>query len=157
FYQLLALQRTASASDVKLAYHRALLLWHPDKRSAPASSADVPTAVVDIALLKEAYNTLSHTPTRAAYDALLNQRHSFTQSGPRPAQVISLEDFAETEAEGDGDHPMMIWTYSCRCGGLYRINEEDMEAERHMVGCTTCSEVVWVGYEIAEDEGGDEG
>jgi diphthamide biosynthesis protein 4 len=27
-----------------------------------------------------------------------------------------------------------------------------MDAGRHLVGCESCSEVVWVGYEPANDE-----
>ena len=42
------------------------------------------------------------------------------------------------------------WTYGCRCGGLYVITEDDMEAGQHLVGCISCSEVLWVGYELAE-------
>ncbi|KAH7916376.1 hypothetical protein BJ138DRAFT_995611, partial [Hygrophoropsis aurantiaca] len=154
FYQVLGLVQTASASDIKLAYHRALLLWHPDKRLGPSSLSDVNTCGVDVDLIKEAYNALSCAATRAEYDALLKRTRSLNQNGPRPAQVISLEDFKETEAEGDC--ASMTWTHTCRCGGIYRINEEDMEAERHLVGCSSCSEVVWVGYEIAQDDGENE-
>jgi diphthamide biosynthesis protein 4 len=68
-------------------------------------------------------------------------------TGPRPAQVISLEDFEEVE-EGEWKHP-------CRCGGTYNVAEEDMDAGRHLVGCESCSEVVWVGYELVNDEGGE--
>ncbi|EGO05371.1 hypothetical protein SERLA73DRAFT_118930 [Serpula lacrymans var. lacrymans S7.3] len=140
FYQLLAVPRTASATDIKLAYHRALLLSHPDKR---VNAANVPTA--DIALIKEAYTTLASTSSRATYDAQLSQNRK--PSGPRPAQIISLEDFSDTGPDDESG----LWTYGCRCGGQYRIGEEDMDKGQHLVGCTSCSEVVWVGYEIAED------
>lgn len=78
--------------------------------------------------------------------------------GPRPAQVISLEDFEEgghsnhggSGIEGDGES---AWHHGCRCGGIYIITGEDMEKGHHIVGCNSCSEVVWVGYELREDEG----
>ena len=57
---------------------------------------------------------------------------------------MSLEDFEEAE-EG-------VWTHACRCGGTYKIIEEDMDAGRHLVGCENCSEVVWVGYELVDEE-----
>ncbi|KAG1831667.1 hypothetical protein DFJ58DRAFT_871536 [Suillus subalutaceus] len=106
----------------------ALLASHPDKRSF--SSAIPP---VD-------YTTLSNVSSRVAYDNILRSARVKTSTGPRPAQVISLEDFEEAE-EG-------VWTHACRCGGTYRIIEEDMDAGRHLVGCESCSEVVWVGYEL---------
>ena len=27
-----------------------------------------------------------------------------------------------------------------------------MEDDRHLVGCNSCSEVVWVGYQVVEDD-----
>ncbi|KAG2136513.1 uncharacterized protein EDB93DRAFT_1091700 [Suillus bovinus] len=141
FYQLLGITCDAPLSTIKSAYHKALLASHPDKRSF---SSAIPPIDVDIALLKEAYTTLSNASSRVAYDDILKTTRVKTSTGPRPAQVISLEDFEEIE-EG-------VWTHACRCGGIYRIIEEDMDAGRHLVGCESCSEVVWVGYELANDE-----
>jgi len=87
---------------------------------------------------------LSNVSSRVAYDSILQNARVKTSTGPRPAQIISLEDFEEAE-EG-------VWIHACRCGGTYRIIEEDMDAGRHLVGCESCSEVVWVGYEPANDE-----
>jgi len=62
---------------------------------------------------------------------------------------VSVEGEAEDEeAEGDA----AIWSYACRCGGTYRISSDEMEQGSHLVGCTGCSEVIWVGYELAEDD-----
>jgi len=60
--------------------------------------------------------------------------------GPRPAQIVSLEEFEEQDN--------ISWCYECRCGGTYRIREDDLERGQHLVGCGSCSEVVWVGYEL---------
>ncbi|KAG2365458.1 hypothetical protein BDR07DRAFT_1276809, partial [Suillus spraguei] len=141
FYQLLGITHDAPLSTIKSAYHKALLASHPDKRSF---SAAIPLVDVDIALLKEAYSTLSNVSSRVAYDNILRNAQVKTSPGPRPAQVISLEDFEET---ADG-----VWTHACRCGGIYRIIEEDMDAGRHLVGCESCSEVVCVGYELVDDK-----
>lgn len=109
---------------------------------------------VDIGLLKEAYATLSSPERRDAYDQMLKtqqarpQYHPTSASGPRPAQVISLEEFEEVV---DGSGAEDVWRYGCRCGGTYEITEADMERDRHLIGCGWCSEVVWVGYEAAED------
>jgi diphthamide biosynthesis protein 4 len=81
---------------------------------------------------------------RAKYDARRTEQSSL----PRPAQVVSLEDFTESDNN-------IAWTYPCRCSGIYVITEEEMEKAQHLVGCSSCSEVVWVGYELAADEAGD--
>ncbi|KIK70439.1 hypothetical protein GYMLUDRAFT_65670 [Collybiopsis luxurians FD-317 M1] len=136
-YEVLALARNSSAEQVKSAYHRALLTHHPDK------NASKPTTV-HIAMIKEAYRILSSPSLRALYDVQLEQERSSV--GPRPAQVISLEEFEEDPID------QSAWTLPCRCGAIYRITEDDMESGTHLIGCSGCSELVWVGFELAKDE-----
>lgn len=143
FYAVLAVSPSAPDAAIKHAYHHALLQHHPDKRRPHTSILHI-----DIGLLKQAYETLASPASRAAYDAARQQQTAAQQAGPRPAQVVSLEDWVE--AEGDDGHTR--WIYACRCGGQYLITVADMEAGQHLVGCNSCSEVVWAGYELAEDE-----
>lgn len=141
-YRLLSISRDASDAEIKAAYHRALLIFHPDKRLLPTA---YPSSV-DITSIKDAYTILSSRHLRAQYDAQL--RDQSTSRGPRPAQVISLEEFDEQESMPDS----VSWSHECRCGGAYGINEDDLERGQHIVGCSNCSEVVWVGYELAKNE-----
>jgi diphthamide biosynthesis protein 4 len=129
---------------MKIAYHRALLHFHPDKNGVRPSA----TFLISISQIKEAYVTLSTPKLRAEYDS---SQSTGSSSAPRPAQVISLDDFEEVCGGVDRD----IWRYNCRCGGVYRITSLEMEEGHHLVGCNSCSEVIWVGYEqwISEDEG----
>ncbi|KAJ7169051.1 DnaJ domain-containing protein [Mycena crocata] len=136
-YGILSVAPGSSLSDIKSAYHRALLRFHPDKNVA---SAKLSRRTIDIASIQEAYRVLSTPSLRSQYDLLLQQ--SRTPAGPRPAQVISLEEFQE---HGDLDS----WSHSCRCGGVYKITEEEMDRGQHLIPCTSCSEIVWVGYEPA--------
>ncbi|KAF8131608.1 hypothetical protein EV363DRAFT_1583862 [Boletus edulis] len=186
FYNLLQLPRDASLKDVKTAYHRTILRLHPDKQTQArhhqqhhhsdiiaATDSDVPPeeafGVVDVALLKEAYRTLSDAGLRAVYDGSLRREEHARSCGPRPAQVVSLEEFtaltetrelgagssAEVEADADA---VREWGHRCRCGGMYRITQDDLENGTHLVGCESCSEAIWVGYEEApamEDEEGE--
>ncbi|KAF8807889.1 DnaJ-domain-containing protein, partial [Phlegmacium glaucopus] len=142
FYQLLSLARNASVTQIKSAYHRALLQSHPDKKS----NHD-PSQAVDIALIKEAYYILSNSQLRAKYDIQLSQR-SYSAAPPRPAQVISLEDFEEVDQNESEVED--FWRYACRCGGFYHITTTLMEKGEHLIACNSCSEVVWVGYELVE-------
>ncbi|KAI0721409.1 hypothetical protein C8T65DRAFT_230594 [Cerioporus squamosus] len=136
YYAILSLSPDATAAEVKAAYHRALLASHPDKQLSGGSGDGV-----DIGLLKDAFNTLHNPELRKAYD--VSRTSDDKKLGPRPAQVISLEEFDE---ESD-----TTWTYSCRCGGTYVVTEEMLDSGEHLVGCASCSEVVWVGYELVEE------
>jgi diphthamide biosynthesis protein 4 len=151
FYSLFSVLKDASQSQIKSAYHDLLLRSHPDKRLINAPHKDNSNSV-DIALLKEAYTTLSNPDLRAAYDARLDAQITQTKKTvPRPAQVVSLEDFEEDPhpIDEDGQGP---WRYPCRCGGSYTISTVLMEEGKHLVPCSSCSEVIWVGYEQVEDE-----
>ena len=139
YYTLLGVTRSASPDTIKAAYHRALLRLHPDKQRP---SANDPSPSANIGLLQDAFLTLSTTTLRAAYDA----QHELSRKAPRPAQVVSLEDFDFSDAQ---------WSLTCRCGGMYKVTEDDLERGRHLVGCEDCSEVVWIGYENVEDVSGE--
>ncbi|KAJ3750987.1 DnaJ domain-containing protein [Lentinula detonsa] len=137
FYKVLALARTASAEEIKIAYHRALIAHHPDKNTSRQ-------VTIHIATIKEAYEVLSSPALRAMYDGKLQQKTG--AFGPRPAQSVSLEDFEEDPIDET------VWTYPCRCGANYRITENDMDNNVHLVGCSGCSELVWVGFELAKSD-----
>jgi diphthamide biosynthesis protein 4 len=149
YYSLLSLSRnsTLSPTIVKAAYHAALLRHHPDKTLNPTTTAQ---AGLDMNELRVACETLSDARQRAAYDRLLSLLHTTTEgqkSGPRPAEVFSLDDFKEDVEEER-------WTHPCRCGSLYQIDSKQLEADVHVIGCGACSEVVWVGYEAADEDAG---
>jgi diphthamide biosynthesis protein 4 len=139
YYALLAVPRTASQAQLKQAYHRALLRFHPDKHHA--STHDAVDAADMITQVKQAYATLSSDSARAQYDASVAQR----ANKPRPAQVISLDNFIISEETSS-------WHHACRCGAAYSITNDDLEHGVHLVGCEGCSEVIWVGYEVVEDD-----
>ncbi|KIJ25773.1 hypothetical protein M422DRAFT_102915, partial [Sphaerobolus stellatus SS14] len=128
---------------VKQAYHRTLLRSHPDKQIAIEAEKDV-----DISIIREAYLTLSDPEAKRIYDASLKSR---TDVGPRPAQIVSLDNFEVRECR-DGEDGGDIFSYTCRCGGQYRITEQQLERDIHLIGCEACSEVIWAGYEAAEED-----
>jgi len=142
-YELLNVPRTASPAEIKTSYRKLLLSLHPDKSDA---SKDNPTRTdIDIGQLKNAFLTLSSPEHRLKYDSeLSSHRHDPSSSRSRPALIVSLEDF--------DDHGQ-AWTYGCRCGGQYTIGEGDMEEDVHLTACSSCSEVIWVGYEACPSEG----
>ncbi|KAF9780905.1 hypothetical protein BJ322DRAFT_1082337 [Thelephora terrestris] len=138
YYELLQVPQTASFADIKASYHRLLLSHHPDK-SDPSKHNSTQTDV-DIGSLKEAFTTLSTAESRMRYDFELSSLPCLSSrpSQSRPAHVVSLEDFEDLG---------QVWVYGCRCGEHYAINEADMENDVHLVACSGCSEVIWIGYE----------
>jgi len=152
YYQILDVPPTATLAEMKFAYHTLLLKHHPDKKILSENHS----SSLDISLLKEAYTTLSSPLSRSQHDMFLKdaQKSSSLQMpvklDPRPAQIVSLEDFTQVQSE-----EAEVWEYPCRCGGTYRISESDMDNGQHLVGCRSCSEVIWVGYELVD--GGQDG
>ncbi|KAH8149641.1 uncharacterized protein LAJ45_06272 [Morchella importuna] len=145
-YDILSLPPTTPSTPLtpnilKKAYHRALLLHHPDKTLSPSTKAEF---TVD--QITTAYNVLSTPHLRAEYDKKLGAMNEETGDDGKVLQVVDLDDFIERE-EGR-------WTKSCRCGEEegYVVTEEDLEAGDDVVGCCGCSLWLKVGYEILEDE-----
>ncbi|KAJ2496611.1 hypothetical protein GGH96_005715 [Coemansia sp. RSA 1972] len=63
YYELLCVERSASDTDLKKAYRRLALVWHPDK-----NHGNVEEATRVFAEIKEAYETLSDPQERSWYD-----------------------------------------------------------------------------------------
>ena len=144
YYELLQVTQTASPAEIKASYHKLLLSHHPDKSGL---SKDSPTrADLDIGLLKDAFITLFFPESRIKYDSELSSHPHHPSLRSRPAHIVSLEDFEDLG---------QLWAYNCRCGGQYTIGEEDMEKDVHLVTCSSCSEAIWVGYEVSASEDDD--
>ncbi|KAL0234623.1 hypothetical protein PCE1_001659 [Barthelona sp. PCE] len=64
YYEILQVPRSASSSDIKQAYRKLALTWHPDR----VEISDQETAAKTFELLSEAYECLSTSELRAVYD-----------------------------------------------------------------------------------------
>ena len=62
----------ASAAEVKRAYHRQALAWHPDRNRAAGQEARAQKAERNFRLVARAYEVLSDEALRRAYDAGAN-------------------------------------------------------------------------------------
>ncbi|KAJ7336233.1 hypothetical protein DFH08DRAFT_1018515 [Mycena albidolilacea] len=100
-YAVLDLAPGASSTEIKAAYHRALLAAHPDKNNAAQSAPD-------IAAIKDTYRVLSSPALRAKAKADQDPLRCL-----HPVQVISLADFDE--------HGNDAWMHVCWCGGAYAV------------------------------------
>jgi DnaJ family protein C protein 3 len=62
YYKILEIEKTASSREIKKAYHRLALLWHPDKNK------DSEEAEIKFKDILEAYEVLSDETKRGKYD-----------------------------------------------------------------------------------------
>ena len=67
YYEVLGLQKGASVDDIKGAYRKAALKWHPD-RWVSGTDAEKKTAEEKFKEASEAYSVLSDPDKRAKYD-----------------------------------------------------------------------------------------
>lgn len=81
FYSILRISPNASASQIKTAYYKLSLIYHPDKNSGSTESQD------KFAAISEAYQVLSDKEKRLQYDRTLAR-----PSSPSPSQVQFSED-----------------------------------------------------------------
>ncbi|VDN97484.1 unnamed protein product [Rodentolepis nana] len=61
YYELLGVEKTADADEIKKAFRKASLIWHPDKNQSPDATSKFQE-------LQEAYRVLSDIQERAWYD-----------------------------------------------------------------------------------------
>jgi DnaJ-class molecular chaperone len=79
FYDVLGVDASASDMDIKLAYRRLVLYWHPDKMTHNPSLAEQ-----NLKVINEAYSTLKTRAVRSHYDQLLRlQKKAHHLSSPR--------------------------------------------------------------------------
>jgi DnaJ-class molecular chaperone len=71
YYQILGVERNASQEEIKKAYRRLALRYHPDR------NRDNPEAIKKMKEINEAYSVLSDPGKRREYDSLWQQYGSF--------------------------------------------------------------------------------
>lgn len=81
YYDVLGITKTASAAEIKKAYRQQALKWHPDRNKTPEAEKQFKE-------LSEAYEVLSNTQKKAAYDqyghAAFAPGGGFGSQGPTP-------------------------------------------------------------------------
>ena len=93
-YEILGLKPTATSEEIKRAYRRQALHWHPDK------NPNKPKAHRHFIAIRDAYAVLSNSEYRAHYDAVLQERkwrQANPSASPAGGTVSSSHPSAETE------------------------------------------------------------
>lgn len=77
-YQILDIDVTATAEDIKSAYRRLAIKYHPDKQSTGYDSAE------RFLQLQQSYEVLSNPGSRARYDREIAEAYKLRASTPKP-------------------------------------------------------------------------
>ena len=78
YYEDLAVAENASVEDIKKAYRRLAMKWHPDRNPGNADAEE------HFKKAKKAYEVLSDPVERAAFDATRRRREAFFGKRPEP-------------------------------------------------------------------------
>lgn len=158
-YEVLGLPWSESArkdlqeKDIKLAYHRALLLHHPDKSNLAHTSK----SKYSVDQITAAYKTIINPVARAEYDKVRTLKLATTTAvlqAPHPGlETVDLDDLSFDGLQG-------VWYRSCQCGKeqAYTMSQEDLESNAEhgelTTGCQGCSLWLRVTFAVAEDDSG---
>ncbi|KAK8799721.1 hypothetical protein WA158_006269 [Blastocystis sp. Blastoise] len=121
YYLILGVENTASFDDIKKAYRKLALVYHPDKSHDESLFSDI----------QEAWQTLSDTKKREQYD----QTFFSNINDIGISDEIKLDEFSF-----DGEN----YVFNCRCGGTYEITQQDIDEGIELIECDNCSLIIKV-------------
>ena len=117
-YELLECKIDASPDELKAAYHRLLLIHHPDKVLHREDDKSIDTFLK----LHSAYKILSDVEQRKAYDSMLKQISLKQYANDR----LDQEDFFLLNKDFELCIDNEFYTRKCRCGSVYKIRTKDL-------------------------------
>mmetsp|Transcript_25902 Transcript_25902/g.32291 ORF Transcript_25902/g.32291 Transcript_25902/m.32291 type:complete len:159 (+) Transcript_25902:119-595(+) len=134
FYELLEVQPSASLSEIRRAYQKKALQYHPDKIHGQEAM---------FSKIQEAYEVLANDSKREIYDQKVEvQRRVLVWQEVSVDELEVLEEGSEVH----GDHqekndlpPEQVYQFPCRCGDIYEIQGSDLEEGFQEFGCNGCS------------------
>lgn len=120
YYEILQCNKSTPAEELKKCYQRLILSSHPDKTN---------TSEEKFLLIQKAWSILRDPKSRKQYDAALTCHE---HSDHLLFDTIKLSEMNFNEAES-------VYSYHCRCGGLYSLEASDSIPNKVIIGCDECS------------------
>lgn len=117
YYDVLGVSKTATAADIKSAYRKLALQWHPDKNQDKKEEAEAKFKEIN-----EAYQILSNEQKRATYDQFGHAAFD-PSSGMGGAGGMGGNPFGGFGGFQQGGP--FTWTYTSNSGGPQGFNAED--------------------------------
>jgi len=81
FYSILGLNENATKEEIKIAYRKLQMKWHPDKNQQSSESINMTQKI------NEAYETLGNEQKKFEYDMIKNNSNSFMRMNSREMEV----------------------------------------------------------------------
>eukprot|EP00898_Chlorokybus_atmophyticus_P001353 jgi/Chlat1/2218/Chrsp17S02543 len=162
-YRVLGVDRAANADEIKRAYKKLALKWHPDKNPTEAAKAK-------FVELQHAYEVLSDDEKRRQYDVFGNmdgprqdhfQHHNYPGGGfrqpfadfgftwppqpdPIPSATVSLHlgNFEDMVLRGNA--PWLVQVYADSSSECVRLAAQWEEAARHLQGIVRAGRVNFI-------------
>ena len=103
YYNILEVPRNAPASEIKKAYRKLALKWHPDKNRG-GDPKRLEKAERNFKLIARAYEVLGDPRTREAYDA-----GEDVDARKPPAPISAATTAAWRQAPGGGETSLRAW------------------------------------------------
>jgi curved DNA-binding protein len=95
YYKILGVERSASEQDIKKAYRKLAMKYHPDRNPGNKQAED------KFKEINEAYQVLSDANKRARYDQLGDSYFNYQQSGGTPGS-FNWEQWYASQPQGGG-------------------------------------------------------
>ncbi|KAG0087040.1 Diphthamide biosynthesis protein 4 [Podila epicladia] len=146
YYSILGVAEDASPAEIKLQYQKLLLIHHPDKQQQKQPGQSPAHELIPLQEIMEAWECLRVPSQREFYDSSLKAMK--LRANGQVNDDIDLDDM-------DYDGESSVYTSPCRCSGEYIISEDELELGVDTVVCSTCSLIVRIHYEVADDDDDD--
>lgn len=109
YYYVLGVTRSASAADIKRAYHAHAKRFHPDRFRRDVDEAQIARIESAFAQIAQAYETLKDKTSRAVYDSKLLKQDAAERAGRgAPAARRAGRNPGEENSAADSDVPTPV-------------------------------------------------
>ncbi|XP_051548465.1 dnaJ homolog subfamily C member 24 isoform X2 [Myxocyprinus asiaticus] len=130
WYSILGASPTDDIQELKQKYQKLILMFHPDKQRPGVSEGEAEQHLQRFIDVDQAWKILSNEESRNKYNLQLRARE-LKQSWPVDAHITLNDMNWDSDAE--------CYTYSCRCGGEFILDKEEMQEAETVVCCDSCS------------------
>jgi len=126
-YGILKLDASATAEDIRRAYHQAARDHHPDRRKAGESD-------MHFIQVQRAWEALREPDARRQYDAQKRLETMLEEQALASLSDVTLDDMTHIQ-DPNGNY----WQYPCRCGDWYELTEDQRDEGINIVACSSCT------------------